>query len=467
MIKHLLNPKLAPFIIIFHVLLGALSAASNLITVAWFFLLLASEIPNIYNNRTNINVKLNNLLVYLVSLEVLARMARTSPLIPYEVSKYVLCALFIYGIILNYNKGYIGILLLVLIIPATFYDQSDTVNSELLVFNVLGPVDLALGVIYFKGQSINKAQLFNLIKLALYPTICVLSFAFVKTPDYEDIDFSLSANFDTSGGFGSNQVSTALGLGLFLCLLLLIFGKTISKNKILDIGLIMAFVLQGLLTFSRGGMIGSAVAILMVLFLVTFSEMSISATKDIKLPKIGLYIIPLIFLGLLVFQFVDTLTGNNLSLRYKGETAGTIAGSKDLDINTFTTNRYDIFMGDIELWKENLMFGVGVGASKELRPTTEDVPTAAHVELSRLLAEHGLLGLLFFLIILTFPIVTWQQNKDPLNRAILIALFTLGLYTSFHAAMRTYVTPLLMSMSLLVIEEQKSKRPQIQKTTLT
>ncbi len=441
--------------IIFHILLGTLSASSNVIIIGWFFIVLASETTDIVGNRIKINVKLNNLIVYLVSLEVLARMAKTSPFIPYEVSKYVLCALFLYGIFLNFNKGYIGILLLALILPAAFYDQSETVNGELLVFNLLGPVDLALGVIYFRGQVINKNQLFNLIKLALYPTISVLSFAFVRTPDYDEIDFSLSANFDTTGGFGSNQVSTALGLGLFLIFLLWVSGKNISKNKILDITIMMGFVLQGLLTFSRGGMIGGAVAILTVLFLITFSGASLSGANKINLPKVGLYIIPVIVLGLLVFQFVDSITGNNLSLRYKGETAGTLAGSKELDLNTFTTNRYEIFLGDIELWKENLMFGVGAGGSKALRPTTEEVPTAAHVELSRLLAEHGLLGLLFFFIILTFPIVIWQQNKDPLNRAILLALYALGLYTSFHAAMRTYVTPLLISMSLLVIEEQK------------
>jgi hypothetical protein len=455
-IKHILNNRLALHVMIFHVLLGTLSASTNYITIGWFFLVLFSEVDNLIGTRKNINVKLNNLIVYLSSLEVLARMAKTSPFIPYELSKYVLCALFLYGIFLNYNKGYIGILLLALVIPAAFYDQSDTVNSELIIFNVMGPVDVALGVIYFKSQVITRDQLFNMLKLALYPAVCVLSFAFVRTPDYEDIDFSLSANFDTTGGFGSNQVSTVLGLGLFLSLVLWIFGKSISKNRILDIVIMMGFILQGLLTFSRGGMIGSAIAILTVLFLVTLSEVSISASKDIKLPKIGVYIIPVLLMGLLVFQFVDTLTGNNLSLRYKGETAGTISGSKELDINTFTTNRYDIFMGDVELWRENFMFGVGVGASKALRPTTEEVPTAAHVELSRLLAEHGLLGLLFFLIILTFPIVIWQQNKDPLNRALLLALYTLGLYTSFHAAMRTYVTPLLISMSLLVIKEPKN-----------
>ncbi|MES2780130.1 MAG: O-antigen ligase family protein [Bacteroidota bacterium] len=410
MIKHLLNNRIAFWVIIFHILLGTLSATSNTVIIGWFFIVILFETPNIID-RNKLNIKLNNAIVYLVSLEVLARMAKTSPFIPYEVSKYVMCALFLYGICLNYNKGYIGLLLLALILPAAFYDQSEAVSNELLIFNIMGPIDLALGVIYFKGQVINKEQLFNLIKLALYPAISVLAFAFIRTPDYDEIDFSLSANFDTTGGFGSNQVSTVLGLGLFLTFLLWICGKIISKNKLFDMVIMMGFVLQGLLTFSRGGMIGGAVAILTLLFLMTFSGTRLSATNKINLPRVGLYLIPAMILGLLVFQFVDSLTGNNLSLRYKGETAGTLAGSKELDLNTFTTNRYEIFLGDVELWKDNVLLGVGAGASKALRPTTEEVPTAAHVELSRLLAEHGLMGLLFFLILLIFPFSSGNKIK--------------------------------------------------------
>jgi hypothetical protein len=294
--------------------------------------------------------------------------------------------------------------------------------------------------------------------LALLPTISVLAFAFVRTPDYDSIDFNLSANFDTSGGFGSNQVSTILGLGLLLSFMLWITKSSLSGNKILDIIVMMGFVLQGLLTFSRGGMIGGALGILTFLFLISLSGVTQNTKNSISLPKITIYLIPILVLGLFVFQFVDSITGNNLSLRYKGETAGTIAGSKELDINTFTTNRYQIFLGDVELWRENFLLGVGAGASKELRPTTEEVPTAAHVELSRLLAEHGLFGLFFFLTILVFPFLIISQNKDSLNKAILIAFFIIGLYTSFHAAMRTYLTPLFISMSLLTIRENPHKK---------
>ena len=459
MIKQILNNRYSFHWTVFHILLGVLSAMNKFAVIGWFFFVIASEVDNLIGNNYKVNIKLNNVIIYLCAFEVWARMAKCSPFIPYELTKYMLTALFLYGILLRYNRGLIGWLMVVLILPAMFYNLSDNdSNLESLLFNAGGPINLALGVVYFKDQEINQQQLFNLIKLGLLPLISALVFAFVRTPDYDTIDFSLSANFDTSGGFGSNQVSTILGLGLFFMFLLWLTGKVITGYRFLDAGLIMGFAFQGLLTFSRGGMFGSAIAILVVLFFITLSGDSVPSSHKINLPKIGLYIIPLILLGLIVFQVANTLTGNNLSLRYRGETAGTIAGSKELDLNTFTTNRYQIFLGDVELWRENFLLGVGVGASKELRPTTEEVPTAAHVELSRLLAEHGLFGLFFFLTILVFPFLIISQNKDSLNKAILIAFFIIGLYTSFHAAMRTYVTPLFISMSLLTIRENPHKK---------
>ncbi|WP_332910234.1 hypothetical protein [Algoriphagus boritolerans] len=49
----------------------------------------------------------------------------------------------------------------------------------------------------------------------LYPILSVLVYTIIKTPDLDSVEFSLGANFATAGGFGSNQVSTILGLGVF------------------------------------------------------------------------------------------------------------------------------------------------------------------------------------------------------------------------------------------------------------
>ena len=457
MIRQIINSKSSLFWTAFHVVLGVLSIYNKLFIIIWFYVVFLNEFSNILNIKKDFNVHLNYLIIYLASFEILCRMSRTTPIIPYEISKYLLCALFLFGIFQKFNKGTIGWVLLGLLLPAVFYDSSGEATFENLVFNVMGGVDLALGVVYFRGQYINRNQFLNMLKLGMYPLIAVLSYAFIKTPEYEQIDFTLSANFDTSGGFGSNQVSTALGLGIFLIVLQLLSGRKISGNRILDFIFIIGFAFQGFLTFSRGGMTGSGLAILTTLFWVTFSGSKSQTHTSFSIPKLGLYIIPLLIIGLLVFQTVDDISGNKLSLRYQGETAGTLAGSKDYDLNSFTSNRYNIFMSDIELWQEDVFFGKGVGASAYLRESVDDTATAAHVELSRLLAEHGLLGLFYFIILLTLPIYTFRNNNDGFFRALLIGCFVIGIYSSFHSAMRTFVTPLLISVSQLTIADKQIK----------
>ena len=137
-------------------------------------------------------------------------------------------------------------------------------------------------------------------------------------------------------------------------------------------------------------------------------------------------------------------------MRYSGQTEGTLISGERISFNKLTTGRYDNFLGDIDLWLANPLFGVGVGASSYMRTTMNGV--IAHVELSRLLAEHGISGLLFFFILVTLPWRILLINKDPINRAILLSLFGLAIFTSFHAAMRTYITPLFVGISLLNIK---------------
>ena len=76
---------------------------------------------------------------------------------------------------------------------------------------------------------------------------------------------------------------------------------------------------------------------------------------------------------------------------------------------------------------------------------------AAHVELSRLLAEHGILGLFYFIILLVIGWRVYQNKGNPKYTALLFSLYILALYTTFHAATRTFITPLLLSLSTVKI----------------
>jgi O-antigen ligase len=100
-------------------------------------------------------------------------------------------------------------------------------------------------------------------------------------------------------------------------------------------------------------------------------------------------------------------------------------------------------------------FGVGVGASSFMRDESKFYLT--HVEFSRLLSEHGVLGLIYFVILIFLLIKQCLSKKPPLVKGILIAFFAIAMYTTFHAAMRTYLTPLFIGLSLMEVKVASPK----------
>jgi hypothetical protein len=113
------------------------------------------------------------------------------------------------------------------------------------------------------------------------------------------------------------------------------------------------------------------------------------------------------------------------------------------------------------LWINNIYTGVGVGASRFLRDLGK-VGAAPHVELSRLLADHGILGLIYaILFFVKLPFDAWNNNSNSRNRVLIMVLILVAILTTFHAAMRTFVTPLFIIIGSLNIAENKSFRKPI------
>lgn len=290
----------------------------------------------------------------------------------------------------------------------------------------------------------------------LYPIISVLVFTIIRTPDLDSVEFNLGANFATAGGFGSNQISTILGLGVFLLASCILLSYRITGYKWLDLIVLALLTVQGLLTFSRGGMIGGFFGILVLMYYLT--RLSLKERKKMAIPNFKKYVIPLGILLFLVMAVANSITGGMLLLRYKGETQGTLAGSADKNLNKITTNRSDIFLEDVELFSEYPAMGVGVGASTFMRDDYKGY--APHVELSRLLAEHGMLGLIIFVLFLIVFFLNRNATPDNISKGILVACFLIGFLATFHSATRTYITPLLMGLSCVGIFQIARPRPQ-------
>ncbi len=402
------------------------------------------------------------MVAYHVSFELLARMSGTSPFIPYEMGKYLFFFLTVIGIAKYKIKKMSAVWMVFCLIPGLLIDKSGMVNRQDLIFNFMGPLNVALAVMLFSSKSMSKTLFKKIIGILILPLIAVLCHSFFKAPDLSDVEFGLGANIATSGGFGSNQVSTGLGLASFLLYIFWINRWKFSGSRIVDTLMLVIFILQGLLTFSRGGMVTGFVGIIILTILL--KKVSEYQIRRFQLPRIGNYLLPAISLVAGVFFLVNSLTGGMLFLRYQGETTGTMAGNKQKDLNVITSGRLDILMGDMDLWLENPLVGVGVGASKYLREKMGGV--VAHIEFSRLLADQGILGLTYFGILIYLGFKLPRSNPDPSVVAIVCALFAIGVFTSFHAAMRTFVSPLTIGLSMVLVRVSAVNKKSLKKAEI-
>lgn len=421
----------------FHILLGVLSSFSKIFLIVYFYFLIVKFIID-FSRFGGSPERILFWITYLVPFEFLGRLAQANPYMPYELSKYLLVVVFVFGLLLNKSKMEKGILMLFLLLPGLFYDLSSQVNFNGIIFDFFGPLSMCLGIAFLYRRPILSFNIETFLRILVLPLISASVFLLVEIPNISDIEFVLGANFETTAGMASNQVSSVLGLAITILFYFIYNRIEFSGRRYFDLFILFVLTIQGLLTFSRGGIVG---AVLVILFLV-FNN----SKKDQKssLRRAPLFLIGTITL-LMSFFVVNSLTGGKLLLRYQGETAGTLSGAKEKSLNTLTTNRYSILQGDIELFNR-YFFGTGVGASRYLR--SGEKLQLSHLEVGRALSEHGVLGLFYFIIYTSLGIVAYKNNRNAPNN-ILFALFMLGWYTSFHAAMRNFLVPLLSTISLV------------------
>ena len=433
---------------IFHIILGVICVYSKWFLVAWFFLLIGSSMNktiSCFFNK-NINDIFLPLLIYLSSLEVFGRMVKAYPMIPWELSKYLLLFSCLFLILIQRIKlpHFPATIMTLLLIPGSLVDTSNRVGSDELISNLLGPMSMCIFMICFANTRISSTMFNNILRLIWLTTIPVLFFSIVKMPKFGDIAFELGALVETSGNFGSNQVASILGLGMFLSYYAWMNKLLFSGNHTFDGIFIGLFAYQGLLTFSRGGVVISLVA--MLVYFVLFRS-----SRYFTAYKIQNSLRPLLFFGFAILVFaasyavIENRSRGNLTLRYIGESVGTLSGTKNKTINTFTTGRYEILKSDLKLWNDNFILGAGAGASKYLRSGI-NYGISTHTELSRLLAEHGIFGLIFIFVLFKSSLSSFKRNDMSIYRNILITLFLIGMGTSLHSGMRTFITPILITI---------------------
>ncbi len=469
-IQNISDPSQALKWTIVHAVIGAISAFTPWVFIFYFYLLLFFNVKQAFSALKKGNIIILTLLLgYLQSFEQVARVSKSFPFVPSEFAKYVSILFVLYALSVSKRKlNPLGIVMFIMITPAIFYDFSGQRGWAEVVNHFLSPFAVSLGVMLWGGYRPTEMMVSRLMKLIWLGFVTVLISVVVKTPELETVNFALEGNNATSGGASTNQISTILGFGMFLSFYSLYKKENFTGYKLGDMAIFLLFSFQTLLTFSRGGMIGAVMAMLVMVFgsAVTTAP---SAASDIGPGKKKkgfpvIYLVVGVILLFVAFTVVDQVTGGKLSLRYQGETQGTVSGYAEKDINRFTSGRSGIVEDDIKVWLDNPVIGGGIGSSPYLRMRYQadggDFYITPHIELSRLLSEHGIFGIVYFVLIIYIGIRTWFRRNQLPAGDVLFALYILAIATSFHAAMRTFVTPFLISICAMSLSKPISRKSQ-------
>src|SRR5690606_12628028 len=156
---------------------------------------------------------------------------------------------------------------------------------------------------------------------------------------------------------------------------------------------------RGIITFSRGGVLVGVFIVLVLLYTI-YSKTSIR-TKS----KIVLLTIISFFVASGIFTYSSLQTDGMINKRYANQNASGVQKESIL------TGRETLMASELNMFIENPLLGVGVGRNKEVREEETGIDLATHSEVTRLLAEHGLLGFFALIILISVPLYLYPQNQ--------------------------------------------------------
>ena len=366
---------------------------------------------------------------YIAGAEILWRMTGTG--LFWEFGKYsaslILLLLFVRA---NHRSTYWGALLYVaLLIPSsaiTIQELGLSMARDAISFNLSGPFALAMAVLFFSSVQAREIDLELVVFSVLAPTLGVLAICSYATVTAGAIRFYAESNYVTSGGFGPNQVSALLGLGALLSLLLALQSLQ-TWRRVAFLGLTLWFLVQGVLTFSRGGVLNAVIC------------MGFLLVHLVRQPRVRVTVLAVLvlftFLGAtVILPRLNAYTGGALQERYT---------------STSTGLRQTLMEEELSLWKEKPIVGVGPGMSKYFRSNLLGMEVAAHTEFTRLLSEHGTFGLLALLVLIAIAGTAYVRAPSSLEKAWVAALSGWSFIEMSHSAMRIVAISLLFGLATI------------------
>ncbi|MFD2550408.1 O-antigen ligase family protein [Bizionia sediminis] len=429
----------------FHALLGISIYLNESIAKPYFFVAVFYFLYQVVNaSDKSRTFEVLKACAYFVGAEVFFR--TTKGAISYEMGKYMVIVFILIGIFYKGLSGraYPYFIYLLLLIPAIFV-ASITLRFEAnfrtnIVFVLSGPICLGLAALFCYGKRISYQQMSQILLFMVLPIIAHTAYIYLYTPNLKDVLTSAASNRAAAGGWGANQVAAALGLGMFVMAVRLFTKSPTLVLKLINATILALISFRAVTTLSRGGVIAAVIAILVFLFY--FFRKAPAKKKNEVLGIFGLFCFSLALTWFVSINQTDGL----VNLRY---------ANKDhlgREKQNLTTGRAELFLDELEGFKSSPFLGIGASRSKDQRIEEVGETTTSHSELSRTLAEHGLLGIIILVILILKPFSIRLKNK---GNYYFYAFLVFWFLTINHMSMRTAMPAFIYGLALLHLTHDK------------
>lgn len=364
---------------------------------------------------------------------------------PWELSKYLLIIgslALLFRFARSWHRPVQPILFLACLVPAlvmTMMSEGVLGSREVVVDSSLGVFALGIAVLAARPLILTMVDAWNglwIMASILMTPLVITTYHTLRT---SGLVFTSESNFSVTGGYGPNQVSSALGLLILVCILLG-FQRRGTRFLALLVPLSVWALWATFLTFSRGGLYSVVIAgCAMVLVGLT--------SRGARARSLIILVVGAIAVSV-IFSSVNDFTGNWLDSRYS-----------DQESSQATAGRTSLIDQDIAVFKANPLFGVGVGQSLEYHQLEAHQTPATHTEQSRLLAEHGLLGIGALILLGAMVVSGYRHSVSYWNRLLVAGAASWALTTMLHAATRLAAVSLLFALSQIRVEPDPVPTP--------
>ena len=368
---------------------------------------------------------------YIVGFEVLLRM--TEARVFWEFGKYAVILFFILGFIRNKTKRKVHLPILIyfiLLLPSIFLLPLESFNQwrQSVTFNLSGPACLLISTQYMYNTNLTVDDIKKILLCSLLPIFSMAIFVILMMPNMDTYRFMPYSDPTTSGGYGPNQVSTLFGFGIAALVYLQVIKEEANHiryiDRYIDLMLLILFTGLGLLTFSRGGIFAAVIS----------SSTAVSFYFFFNQRKLQFLFKSIILLSITIITWIniENITNGVISQRY-----GLSSLEYENKVLMDLTGRAEIYLIDMEIFFDNIFTGVGPGQANHLREHYGySKHVAAHTEYSRMLAEHGILGLISLLILIGVISHHFIIFGPKHTKFLKILFGLLSLITMSHSAMR-------------------------------